>query len=50
MGGLVRYRENATHPLNQGTQNSTALNYQPDTTEKVGGFARYRGEPAHPLN
>ena len=47
MGGLVRYREDATHPLNPGTQNSTALTNQTQR-RKVGGFVRYRGDATHP--
>ena len=51
MGGLVRYRENATLPLNPDynyiTANSTALTSQTQR-RRVGGFVRYRGAPDHP--
>ena len=47
MGGLVRYREDATHPLNPGTQHSTALTNQTQR-RKVGGFVRYRGDATYP--
>ena len=46
MGGLVRYREDATHPLHQGTQNSTALTNQTQRG-KMGGLVRYRGDATH---
>ena len=44
----ANYRGDATHPLNPGTQNSTALTNRTQR-RKVGGFVRYRGEPLHPL-
>ena len=52
MGGLVRYRENATDPLNPGKQvhQSQRLLITNQTRRRgVGGFGRYRGEPDQTL-